>query len=177
MRKVTGLDIFLGRRVDDSDDSEQGSEGSSESASVAVEEFHKKRWNLNQPLGGNREIRRMRFDIINMRMLAEGIDSNRWSSLLIELRSLLVHNGWLQCCEFNFSAIQLDGGRYDLAPNLRTWSALYRDSMTHMNRDPRVATSLRRLLRAAGFQNVQEMPYRLPIGSWEPSECSNASNC
>lgn len=48
---------------------------------------------------GSDRLRRETFDLINSRLLAEGINSERWPSFVRELKQMLKPGGWLQMVE------------------------------------------------------------------------------
>ncbi|KAK0333797.1 hypothetical protein LTR94_019336 [Friedmanniomyces endolithicus] len=121
--KVAGVDIYLGSRDDDEDDD---GDDDDEEEDDGLQEFEKKRWNLNAPFRtdtSTSRLRREQFDLINSRFLAEGINTNRWRSYIRELKELLKPGGWLQMVELEL-VFQSDNGR--LAPNasepLHVWS-------------------------------------------------------
>ncbi|KAK3620280.1 hypothetical protein LTR56_023494 [Elasticomyces elasticus] len=161
INEVTGVDIFLGEDSDDEDEDEDD----------GVEEFRKKRWNLNAPFSEDRDenhLRREEFNLINSRFLAEGIDTNRWQPYIRELKELLEPGGWIQLVELDLR-FQSDNGRLD--PNsgapLVVWNDWYRQTMVNRNKDPRVGQRLHQYLQVAGFQQVWGgTPQNLEIGSW-----------
>lgn len=132
----------------------------------AVQEFVKVRWNLNASLRGS-GLRRQSFDLINSRFLAEGIDRQRWSSYIAELRALLKPGGWLQMVEAHL-IFQSDTGRPK--PNLEAWWTYYKRAMESINRDPGIAPHLQRSMAGAGFANVVQKAFDVPIGGWKPGE-------
>ncbi|KAK4959905.1 hypothetical protein LTR10_002793 [Elasticomyces elasticus] len=164
---VKGVDIFLGKDSDDEEEDEDEDDG--------VEEFRKKRWNLNAPFNQDRDedhLRREEFNLVNSRFLAEGIDTNRWQPYIRELKELLEPGGWIQLVELDLR-FQSDNGRLD--PNdgapLVVWNDWYRQTMVHRNKDPRVGQRLHQYLQVAGFQQIYGgRPQRLEIGSWNTRE-------
>ncbi|KAK5721781.1 hypothetical protein LTR15_006373 [Elasticomyces elasticus] len=164
---VKGVDIFLGKDSDDEEEDEDEDDG--------VEEFRKKRWNLNAPFNQDRDedhLRREEFNLVNSRFLAEGIDTNRWQPYIRELKELLEPGGWIQLVELDLR-FQSDNGRLD--PNdgapLVVWNDWYRQTMLHRNKDPRVGQRLHQYLQVAGFQQIYGgRPQRLEIGSWNTRE-------
>jgi hypothetical protein len=168
--KVTGVDLFLGD--DDEDDDDDDGENSHNNH---FEEYERKRWNMNAPFRDAHSSSRLRieyFHLINSRFLADGINADRWSSYIRELKAMLRRGGWLQMMELELR-FQSDNGR--LAPNIHeplyAWSQRYRNSMQQRNKDPRIGQRLESYMQAAGFADVNYQAVRLEVGGWN----SNAS--
>jgi hypothetical protein len=140
---------------------------------VAIDLFHtegsspgvvKKRWNLNEAFRYDHdELARDRYDLVNSRFLAEGINSDRWPSYIQDLYHRLRRDGWLQMVEAQFN-IQSSSGRP--LKYLPTWWTMYSQALQRQNKDPRAGTQLARHMRNAGFVNIVEDPRVLPIGEW-----------
>ena len=168
---MTGVDIFLG---EDSDDESSGEDDADDddAAHQGVQEFVKKRWNLNAPFSQDRSDTRLRpetFDLINSRCLADGIDRERWPVLIGELKRLLKPSARIQMIEPYF-CFQSDNGRLSEAPALNGWWRCYKQYMERNNRDPQVGLNLERHLRAQGFERVNPAAHRLPIGRWDSGQ-------
>lgn len=158
---VTGIDIFLGEDEDEDEPEEESDE---------VQEYLKKRWNLNAPFAQDRSSTRLlpeTFDLINCRCLAEGIDRDRWPVLINELKALLKPGGHLQMFEL-YLLFQSDNGRLPDTSASNAWWSWYTRFMDLSGRDARVARNLERYCRAAGFERVIATQHRLPIGRWDP---------
>ncbi|KAI5366338.1 Putative S-adenosyl-L-methionine-dependent methyltransferase [Septoria linicola] len=161
---VVGVDIFTGQGTSDEDEEEDDEED--DDAGI-IESFIRKRWNLNAPLRQDTSSDRLRpetFDLINSRMLSDGINANRWESYVRELAALLKPNGWLQMVEFH-AIFQSDSGRE--APFLSRWWDWYSQKMIQMGKNPRVASQLRPMMVSAGLTDVNYYVLRLPIGNWD----------
>ena len=187
-QKVTGIDIYFGSPSDDgdevddhseeeeSDEEDEQDESSEEDDDVdkgAVQEWVRHRWNLNASFRGSRTLRPESFDLINSRMLMDGIDATRWSSYTRELQNVLKPNGWVQMVEIELR-FQSDSGvaALDGTNPLFRWQQLYYSAMEQMGKNPRVGSSLGRLLTQAGFQDVDHQTRQLRIGRWNSSELS-----
>ncbi|EMC93131.1 hypothetical protein BAUCODRAFT_36800 [Baudoinia panamericana UAMH 10762] len=164
--EVTGVDIYLGDGTDDEEDPEDDDDSDGD----GVEEFVKKRWNLNAAFRHDRSASRLlpeSFDLINSRFLAEGIHRSRWPSYIRDLKLLLKPGGWVQMVELEL-LFQSENGR--LATNssepLIRWSEVYRDTMLRNNKDPRIGRQMGNLLNTAGFERVFTRSLRLNIGAW-----------
>jgi len=163
--QATGIDICLGQKSsDEGDDEDDDSEGSSH----GVQEYVKKRWNVNFPFQDDRSADHLRpetFDVIHSRMLAEGINASRWPAYVRDLRRLLNRGGWVQMCEI-LPHIQSSNGRLSDNSCLTRWWTTYARCLTHMGKNVRVGRELDRLLRDEGFEQVTSRSYDLPIGEW-----------
>lgn len=173
--EVIGIDVFTGQG--NSDDGEDEDEEDEEDADGGIDTFIKKRWNLNIPFRQDTSSDRLRpetFDLINSRMLADGINANRWETYIRELYVLLKPNGWLQMVEFH-AIFQSDSGRD--APFLSRWWDWYSQKMLQMGKNPRIGSQLKPLMVNAGFADVQYHVSRLPIGNWDPGAFSSQRYC
>ncbi|KAK3680938.1 hypothetical protein LTR37_021024 [Vermiconidia calcicola] len=165
---VTGVDIFFGRGDDEEEDPDQSD--SDGNGVEAVEEYRKKRWNLNarfRDAPAEDRLRRESFDLINSRFLTEGINTDRWSSYIRELKELLKPGGWLQMAEVQLH-FQSSNGRLRDDSNLARWWQWYSYTLPLMGKNPRVGRELGRLLGSAGLRNVRSHSFDLPIGGWNP---------
>ena len=115
------------------------------------------------------------YDLIHSRCVAPGIKLNRWPSYLQDLKRLLRANGWVQLVEYYYM-IQSDSGLLTSNHSLQQWSDGYRAALDG-ERDPRAGRSLSQMLRRAGFHNVEERTYRVPIGSWPSGAFPFVHNC
>ncbi|KXT07540.1 hypothetical protein AC578_10134 [Pseudocercospora eumusae] len=162
----TGVDIFTGvgdHEVDNDDDDE----ANKDEAESGIEIFTKKRWNLNAPFRDDRSEDRLTpltFDLINSRLLADGIDSTRWPSFVRDLHALLKPDGWVQMVEFH-SMFQSSTGRPTVF--LQEWWNRYARMLQVTRKDPRVGPRLRQLMDDAGFVDIQYHQIPCPMGSWD----------
>jgi hypothetical protein len=124
-------------------------------------------WNLNDTLTGTYE--RDHYDLVHSRCVGPGLTRNRWRSYVRDLSRLLCRNGWLQVAEYYYN-IQSDNGRLTEEHALHKWGAVYRGASEALDRDPRVARTLKQLFEQAGLRDVREQVFRVPIGGWHPGE-------
>lgn len=169
--KVTGIDICLKQDTcveDDVDDTDPGIEGSEH----RIDDFEKKRWNLNIPLQADRSEDRLRpesFDVVNSRFMAGGIDDSRWPGYIGEIRKLLKRGGWVQMVEL-IPHVQSDNGRLSDESFLATWWTSYSRVLTSMlGRNIRIGRELERMLTQEGFNPVHGCVFDLPLGRWKRS--------
>ncbi|KAI5242782.1 hypothetical protein E4T43_04486 [Aureobasidium subglaciale] len=140
---------------------------------VAVDLYHtigsspgviKKRWNLNEAFRyGQAELARDKYDLVNSRFLADGINADRWASYVQDLHGRLRRNGWLQMIEAQFH-IQSNNGRS--LEHLSRWWNIYSNALERQRKDPRAGVDLSRHMVNAGFVNISFEPKQLPIGEW-----------
>lgn len=170
MWQVTGVDIYISQGEDEDEaNDDEGSE----------EYYIRKRWNLNAPFSQDRRPQHLRpesFHLINSRLLAEGINKERWGPYVRELRSLLVPGGWLQMLELRMLFQSSNNSIPDNSP-LRQWSECYDRAMTMMNKEPRIGSRLQALMVEQGFETVQSNTFDLPIGNWNPGESPGIKRC
>lgn len=180
--QVTGVDIYFGRGVEEDDEDPEEEEDEPD----AVQEFVKKRWNLNARFREDRSDDRLltdSFDLINSRLLAEGINADRWESYVRDLHHMLKPgHGWLQMVELQLH-IQSWNGRLradscltksvcmyavlsPLADSIARWWQWYDSKMAWMRKDPRIGRRLQQLLRNQDFADVQAGSIDLPLGEW-----------
>ena len=173
LHQVTGVDIFFGRGRDPNDEDEDDENGGNN----GVQEYIKKRWNLNARFREDRSDDRLRpetFDLVNSRLLAEGIDADRWPLYIRELKHLLKPGGWLQMVELQLH-FQSDAGLLSDDSCLTRWWQWYSNTMQQMRKNPRIGRDLQRLLTAEGFNNITARSLDLPIGSWRSGKVMSIS--
>ncbi|EAW14003.1 class I SAM-dependent methyltransferase [Aspergillus clavatus NRRL 1] len=107
------------------------------------------------------------FDLVHSRLLATGINHNRWPSYLADMKRcahFLKPGGWAQLVEIYFN-VQSDNGSITEQHALRRWSTQILRSYEE-KKDLRVGTRLNSLLRAEGFQEVDARMIPLPLSAW-----------
>jgi hypothetical protein len=166
--------VYFGDGTEGSDS--DGAEDSDSDNDEAVQEWFEKRWNLNMSFRTDSSHTRLRpeqFDLINCRFLSEGINRDRWPTLIGELRLLLKPGGWLQMVELELR-FQSDNGPLGQSNNepLYVWGEVYRRQMEQANKDPRIGSKLIQYLRRQGFEHVLSRTVRLQIGDWNQGQSS-----
>jgi SAM-dependent methyltransferase len=121
------------------------------------------RWNLNKPLYES-ELEQEQFDLINSRFLADGINEDRWRSLVRDCWRLLVPGGWLQMVEPVW-AFQSDFGQ--VLPCLEAWWNHYAEALKLMQKDARAGRYLFDHMRAAEFQSITLKVHDVPAAGWK----------
>ncbi|RYO81616.1 hypothetical protein DL766_000849 [Monosporascus sp. MC13-8B] len=104
------------------------------------------------------------FDLVNSSLVAGGIDADRWGTYLRGIRRVLRPGGWCQLVEIYFNA-QSDNATLTDGHALRRWSSAYLGAMGQ-SKNPRVPGRLAALMRGAGFREVEELMFPLPLCGW-----------
>jgi hypothetical protein len=143
--QVTGIDIFQRQNPD-------------------VQEFVPLRWNLNASFK-NSPLEDEALDLINSRFLTDGINGSRWELMIQEYKELLKPRGWLQMAETRWVFLSQSGR--DL-PHLDAWSNAYADALRRMQKNPEITRDLERLVRWAGFEEVESQVHILPVQDFMP---------
>ncbi|PYH45120.1 class I SAM-dependent methyltransferase [Aspergillus saccharolyticus JOP 1030-1] len=107
------------------------------------------------------------FDLVHSRMLATGIDRDRWPSYIRDIKRVLKPGSWVQMVEMYFN-VQSDNGSLTESHALRQWSTKFMQSLND-KKDLRVGTRLKELLLAAGMDHVDARMIPLPLSGW-PTE-------
>lgn len=127
------------------------------------------------------------FDLVNSRLVAGGINTERWTGYIRDIFRSLRPGGWVQMVEIDFNA-QSDNGaladssfarvRAAMEPRaytsltdsaLRQWSQTYLFAMEQC-KNPRAPRRLGGWLRNAGFTDVDERMIPLPMCAWSDSK-------
>ncbi|KAI1142206.1 hypothetical protein F5Y05DRAFT_370128 [Hypoxylon sp. FL0543] len=108
------------------------------------------------------------FDLVNSRLVAGGIDRNRWQGYMRDILRCLRGGGWCQMVEIDFSA-QSDNGTLTDGHALRQWSDKYRQAMSQF-KNPEAPRRLGHWMRHAGFTDVEERMIPLPMCAWSDSQ-------
>jgi hypothetical protein len=161
MPQVIGVDIF------DRDEAHSEQPESDEDNVDAAGFERRVFWNLNAPISTmprQSGLRREVFHLINSRFLADGINTNRWCSLMEDCWELLVPGGWLQMIEPVW-AFQSDLGQ-DL-PCLEAWWNHYADALRLMQKNVRVGRDLFGHMIGARFQSIASDSQKVPAAGWK----------
>ncbi|KAI0206333.1 S-adenosyl-L-methionine-dependent methyltransferase [Astrocystis sublimbata] len=119
---------------------------------------------LNMPL----QFSSNHFDLINSRLVAGGINTERWTGYIRDILRSLRPGGWVQMVEIDFNA-QSDNGALADSSALRQWSQTYLFAMEQC-KNPRAPRRLGGWLRNAGFTDVDERMIPLPMCAWSDSK-------
>ncbi|XWW99222.1 hypothetical protein V2A60_007231 [Cordyceps javanica] len=107
------------------------------------------------------------FDFIHIRAMYGSIDD--WGRLYRQAYDALEPGGWIENFEFT---IQLHSDaphvRDDPDHIFKRWAAVFYEAADRLNRTLRIGNNgtIRRLLHEAGFENVTQKYYQVPVGGW-----------
>ena len=104
-----------------------------------------------------------KYDLVNSRLVADGIEEERWQDYVEDLSNRLRPGGWLQMVEVDLR-IQSNSG--DETPFLSEWWSRYSEALTCLKKDPTVGSDLWRLVSNADMVDVTWTSVKLPIGDW-----------
>lgn len=104
------------------------------------------------------------FDYIHTRFTT-GCWSNMYTDIIAKAFASLQPGGWLECQELQESVYSDDGSLAEGMP-LFVWCSDLIEASERSNRSLVAAAQLRGWFEAAGFVDVQEKVYKLPINSW-----------
>ncbi|KAI0458710.1 hypothetical protein F5B21DRAFT_528431 [Xylaria acuta] len=108
------------------------------------------------------------FDLVNSRLVAGGINTERWTGYIRDIFRSLRPGGWVQMVEIDFNA-QSDNGALADNSALRQWSQTYLFAMEQC-KNPRAPRRLGGWLRNAGFTDVDERMIPLPMCAWSDNQ-------
>ncbi|CAG8958521.1 hypothetical protein HYFRA_00009836 [Hymenoscyphus fraxineus] len=111
------------------------------------------------------------FDLVQSRMMASGIHSNRWTDYMRDILRVLRPGGWCQMIELYYN-VQSDNGSLTNEHALRRWSRHYIESHAGL-KDLGVPFRLEAMFRAAGFVDVEHRMIQLPTCAWLTDERNN----
>ncbi|RMD43009.1 hypothetical protein DV735_g2156, partial [Chaetothyriales sp. CBS 134920] len=107
----------------------------------------------------------LRFDLIHLRTLFGTLSSSIWPGLYEQSFRFLHPGGWIEHIEYGAMPYCEDGSekRDSLIIRLAEMSHEMGDAM---DLDFRVSEHIVDRMRAAGFINIREVKYKLPLGQW-----------
>ncbi|KAH8714422.1 S-adenosyl-L-methionine-dependent methyltransferase [Ilyonectria robusta] len=103
------------------------------------------------------------FDFVHIRYLFGAIQD--WNGLFKEAFRCCAPGGWVQSCEADVHFFS-DDGTTDAEPVLKTWDKLYTDGGKATGRNFFILDDQRSAFKAAGFEDVNVVNYKLPVGGW-----------
>ncbi|KAL7627643.1 hypothetical protein AAE478_001836 [Parahypoxylon ruwenzoriense] len=129
------------------------------------------------------------FDLINSRLVAGGIDRNRWHGYMRDILRCLRGGGWCQMVELDLNAQSDNGTLTDSEPEqnetwevtfliitdspighaLRQWSDKYLQAMSQ-HKNPEAPRRIAHWMRQAGFTDVEERMIPLPMCGWSDDQ-------
>ncbi|KAK0751040.1 S-adenosyl-L-methionine-dependent methyltransferase, partial [Schizothecium vesticola] len=112
------------------------------------------------------------FDLVHSRMMAGGINANRWPGYMSDVFRVLRPGGWCQMVEIYYNA-QSDNGTLTSNHALQVWSQTYMQSISGY-KDPRAPLRLQNWMTQAGFVEAESRLVTLPLSGWSNNPRDNA---
>ncbi|KMU73745.1 hypothetical protein CISG_03795 [Coccidioides immitis RMSCC 3703] len=104
------------------------------------------------------------FDLVHSRLVASGINQDRWPRYLRDIVRSLKRGGWAQMVEIYFN-IQSDNGALTENHALRKWSSSYIKALEGV-KDVRAGMKLTSLMTSAGLVDIESKMIPLPLSGW-----------
>lgn len=107
------------------------------------------------------------FDYVHMRTLYGSIGD--WATLYRQAFRALEPGGWLEDMEINIRLYtDVAAVRDDADHIFKRWADVFCEGGERINKTMRIANNgtMRKLVAAAGFTNVVETTYQVPVGTW-----------
>lgn len=103
------------------------------------------------------------FDFVHIRCLMGSI--SKWSTLYRQAYHHLVPGGWIQHLEMSIEFTSDDG---TVGPDhiMAQWSKTFIEAGEIMGKTFRIADNSSRWMQEAGFEDVHEKWYKVPVGRW-----------
>jgi SAM-dependent methyltransferase len=105
------------------------------------------------------------FDLIHLRLLLGAFTDEGWATLYRQAYENLKPGGWIEQLELDVRVMSDDGS---LPPDslLAGWGPTFLGCGERAGRSLATQTTMRSKIEAAGFTNVQDKLYKVPIGRW-----------
>ncbi|EGE06322.1 hypothetical protein TEQG_05325 [Trichophyton equinum CBS 127.97] len=104
------------------------------------------------------------FDLVHSRLVASGLDKERWPRYLRDISRCLKRGGWAQMIEVYFN-VQSDNGALTESHCLRKWSTSYIAALEGV-KDLRSGMKLAGLMASAGLVDIESKMIPLPLSGW-----------
>ncbi|KAJ5772571.1 hypothetical protein N7520_003100 [Penicillium odoratum] len=105
------------------------------------------------------------FDLVHMRIMIGSFDPSEWNKLYKRIYDNLRPGGWIEQLEA-CPCIDSDDESIPADSILRSWFPNMKACGTAAGRDVMILDTMADSIRAAGFVEVHEKPYKWPIGAW-----------
>ncbi|KAL4923596.1 class I SAM-dependent methyltransferase [Aspergillus undulatus] len=103
------------------------------------------------------------FDFVHSRYMCGSIED--WPRLAQQAYAQLKPGGWIEFQDFNLVNYSEDGSLKD-GNNVNRFYELLRECCDKINRPVTIGKELRGVVERAGFVNVHERVFQLPLGTW-----------
>lgn len=113
------------------------------------------------------------YDYIHSRYMIGSI--RNWPRLVAQSFTHVVPGGWVEYHDFDARYYSEDGSLIKDSP-IDSWVTTWMKASNDAGRDPQPGPKLLGWLQEAGFINVKQEKYRIPIGPW-PKDSQLVSPC
>jgi SAM-dependent methyltransferase len=103
------------------------------------------------------------FDFVHIRCLFGGVAD--WPDLYRQIYQKMRPGGWLQQLEMSIEFTS-DDGTVDDNHFMAEWSRQFIDYGEKTGRTMKIADTCAGLIKEAGFEDVEEVNFKLPVGQW-----------
>ncbi|KAK2877824.1 hypothetical protein FQN49_001165, partial [Arthroderma sp. PD_2] len=104
------------------------------------------------------------FDLIHSRLVASGLNKERWPRYIRDIARCLKRGGWAQMVEIYFN-VQSDSGALTENHALRRWSTSYIAALEG-TKDLRAGMKLANLMSSVGLVDIESKMIPLPLSGW-----------
>ncbi|PGH16143.1 hypothetical protein AJ79_01910 [Helicocarpus griseus UAMH5409] len=108
---------------------------------------------------------RQQFDMIHMRHLLGAFNAEEWESLYKQCYRYLKPGGWIEQIEPEL-CLRADNAFLKDSNPLAAYGPLLTRCAERAGRKLDTAVNIRPMLEKAGFTEIQEKEYKVPLGSW-----------
>ncbi|KAI9926293.1 hypothetical protein MW887_004057 [Aspergillus wentii] len=105
------------------------------------------------------------FDLIHMRLMYGGFSQEGWDQLYKQAYDALEPGGWIEQMELDVR-VYSDDGSLKKDNQLWGWGSLFIRCSERAGRSLRTHETMRGAIENAGFVDVHEEKYKIPIGAW-----------
>lgn len=104
------------------------------------------------------------FDLIHGRGMGGALKD--WPRLFRQIYSNLKPGGWVEMQEYAAWLYSKGDPSLDNCPNVKRWLDLVNESSAKFGKEIDMAHRQKQLMEDAGFVDVQERPFAIPLGTW-----------
>ncbi|KAE8146283.1 S-adenosyl-L-methionine-dependent methyltransferase [Aspergillus avenaceus] len=105
------------------------------------------------------------FDFIHMRLMYGAFTSEGWDQLYKQAYDALEPGGWIEQMELDVR-VYSDDGSLKQEHQLHGWGNMFVECSERAGRSLRTHETMRDAIQRAGFVDVHEEKYKIPIGPW-----------
>lgn len=107
----------------------------------------------------------VKFDLVHLRLMLGSMTPDETQSVYERCYKNMVPGGWIESLESDIN-VKSDDGSLDPNSQLAAWGGLLTGCAKVSGRSLLSPAERRAMLEKAGFINIQEKEYKLPLGGW-----------